>query len=50
MLVAKPVFDSGPARVMRPAGTVTFIRELIELPEYRSVAGAAAKSAISVQN
>jgi len=50
MLVAKPVFDSGPVRAMRPAGRVTFIRELIEMPEYRSAAGAAAKSAKSVQN
>ncbi len=46
--VAKLVFDSGLARVPRPADLVTFIREHVYKPEYPTLAPAAKVEAIRV--
>src|SRR4030088_2366834 len=43
--VAKLVFDSGLARVQRPADMVAFIREHVYKPEYSAAAPAATKAA-----
>jgi malate dehydrogenase (oxaloacetate-decarboxylating)(NADP+) len=43
--VAKLVFDSGLARVERPADMVGFIREYVYKPEYAAEAGGATKAA-----
>jgi malate dehydrogenase (oxaloacetate-decarboxylating)(NADP+) len=43
--VAKLVFDSGLARVERPADMVSFIRRHVYKPEYSAAATAATKAA-----
>ena len=43
--VAKLVFDSGLARVNRPADMVAFIREHVYKPEYQAGVTSAAKAA-----
>jgi malate dehydrogenase (oxaloacetate-decarboxylating)(NADP+) len=43
--VARLIFDSGLARVERPADMVAFIREHVYKPEYPAAAGGATKAA-----
>jgi malate dehydrogenase (oxaloacetate-decarboxylating)(NADP+) len=43
--VARLIFDSGLARVERPADMVAFIRKHVYKPEYEAVAAPASKAA-----